>query len=455
MVNGAKGDYIDFYLNIKEEGNYVLTYKIKDSEAITNGLKLSGGLGLATDNLGSVSFGKYWGNAQGYAQMLNLKAGEQTLRFEVNSAGFELTNLKIEKLTQAIEVSDTLDQTTTITADKVVDGSKEIGWGIEGSTTKNIGFGSAGAYQDYYLDVKTAGLYDVKVNYSHDCGGDTKAVIMTVDGKITATLGEVTLKNSGGWSNWKDSDTIQIKLEAGKQFIRIYDDLDGFNYRNFQLTFKGEQDVTAPEITGNDATDIKDLLGLIVTDDVDGDLLDKVTISGEYNYNVAGTYTITVTVSDEAGNETSKEFTVKVVEPAKLIVEDKVLTVGDKFDPLAGIQVLDVDGTDITKNIIVISDGVDTSKAGSYEVIYRITDALGNEVEFRRMVEVKDIEPDVKPVDPDEQTPSDNSGQQTIPGQVVEAAKTSDDVNITGMFGILVLAGLGWIGSRKRKFCDC
>ena len=34
------------------------------------------------------------------------------------------------------------------------------------------------------------------------------------------------------------------------------------------------------------------------------------------------------------------------------------------------------------------------------------------------MVEVKDIEPDVKPVDPDEQTPSDNSGQQTIPGQV-------------------------------------
>ena len=166
-------------------------------------------------------------------------------------------------------------------------------------------------------------------------------------------------------------------------------------------------------------------------------------------------YKVTATGYDEAGNETSKEFTVKVVEPAKLIVEDKVLTVGDKFDPLAGIQVLDVDGTDITKNIIVISDGVDTSKAGSYEVIYRITDALGNEVEFRRMVEVKDIEPDVKPVDPDEQTPSDNSGQQTIPGQVVEAAKTSDDVNITGMFGILVLAGLGWIGSRKRKFCDC
>ena len=68
------------------------------------------------------------------------------------------------------------------------------------------------------------------------------------------------------------------------------------------------------------------------------------------------------------------------------------------------------------------------------------------------MVEVKDIEPDVKPVDPDEQTPSDNSGQQTIPGQVVEAAKTSDDVNITGMFGILVFSWIRMDWIKKRNF---
>ena len=97
LVNGAKGDYLDFFLNVEEEGNYVLTYKVKDDEAVTNGLKLSGGLGLATDNLGSVSCGKYWGNTQGYAQMLNLKAGKQTLRLEVNNPSFELTNLQIKK----------------------------------------------------------------------------------------------------------------------------------------------------------------------------------------------------------------------------------------------------------------------------------------------------------------------------------------------------------------------
>ena len=90
---------------------------------------------------------------------------------------------------------------------------------------------------------------------------------MRVDGNTTTQLGEVTLKNTGGWANYQDSDTIEIRLEAGKQFIRIYDDIDGFNYRHVQLTFKGKQDVTQPEITGKDAivcvgdeTDIKDLL---------------------------------------------------------------------------------------------------------------------------------------------------------------------------------------------------
>lgn len=462
LVKGDRGNYVDFYLDVKEEGNYILTYRVKDDEAVSNGLKLSGGLGLATDNLGSVSFGKYWGNAQGYAQMLNLKAGEQTLRFEVNNAGFELTDLKIEKLINAIEIAGTLDQTTTVTADKVVDGSKEIGWGIEGSTTKNIGFGSAGAYQDYYIDVKKAGVYDVKVNYSHDCGGDTKAIIMSVNGNSTTNLGEIILKNSGGWSNWKDSDTTQIKLEAGRQFIRIYDDLDGFNYRNFQLTFRDEMDVTSPEIVGSDAivyvgdtTAIKDLLELSISDDVDGDLLEKANISGTYDPNVAGIYTITVTVEDAAGNVAAKDFKISVVNKANLIVEDNELVVGDKFDPMAGIKVIDIDGTDITDRVSVISNNVDTAKAGKYIVVYEVMDGLENTVRFERTVIVKEIESEVKPA-PDgsgEQTTPDNndSKPQVIPGTVVESTKTGDDVNVAGLILIFALTGLGCMLLMKRK----
>lgn len=472
LVNGAKGDYLDFFLNVEEEGNYVLTYKVKDDEAVTNGLKLSGGLGLATDNLGSVSFSKYWGNTQGYAQMLNLKAGKQTLRLEVNNPSFELTNLQIKKLTDAVEVKDVKNEVTTIKADQVIDGSKEIGWAIEGSSTKNIGFGSAGTYQDYYVDVKTAGVYDLKINYSHNCGSDTKAIIMKVDGNTTTQLGEVTLKNTGGWSNYQDSDTIEVKLDAGKQFIRIYDDIDGFNYRHVELTFKGKQDVTAPEISGNDAiiyvdddTDIKDLLALKAIDDVDGDLSDKLTISGDYDCHQAGTYTITVTVSDEAGNEASKTLTITVVEKAKLAIDSKEFNVGDKFDPLTGVKAYDVDGTDITDKLTVVSNDVDTSKAGIYQIVYKVIDALGNEVEFTREVIVKKVKIDIEPSKPGDTTPSkpndsssnnqpssSNDGKQTITGQVVKSTKTGDSTPIITMMTMLLVAGLGIMVLRKRKY---
>ena len=472
LVNGAKGDYLDFFLNVEEEGNYVLTYKVKDDEAVTNGLKLSGGLGLATDNLGSVSFGKYWGNTQGYAQMLNLKAGKQTLRLEVNNPSFELTNLQIKKLTDAVEVKDVKNEVTTIKADQVIDGSKEIGWAIEGSSTKNIGFGSAGTYQDYYVDAKTAGVYDLKINYSHNCGSDTKAIIMKVDGNTTTPLGEVTLKNTGGWSNYQDSDTIEVKLDAGKQFIRIYDDIDGFNYRHVELTFKGKQDVTAPEISGNDAiiyvdddTDIKDLLALKAIDDVDGDLSDKLTISGDYDCHQAGTYTIIVTVKDEAGNAASKTFTITVVEKAKLVIDSKEFNVGDKFDPLTGVKAYDVDGTDITDKLTVVSNDVDTSKAGTYQIVYKVIDALGNEVEFTREVIVKKVKIDIEPSKPGDTTPSkpndsssnnqsssSNNGKQTITGQVVKSTKTGDSTPIITMMAMLLVAGLGIMVLRKRKY---
>ena len=472
LVNGAKGDYLDFFLNVEEEGNYVLTYKVKDDEAVTNGLKLSGGLGLATDNLGSVSFGKYWGNTQGYAQMLNLKAGKQTLRLEVNNPSFELTNLQIKKLTDAVEVKDVKNEVTTIKADQVIDGSKEIGWAIEGSSTKNIGFGSAGTYQDYYVDAKTAGVYDLKINYSHNCGSDTKAIIMKVDGNTTTPLGEVTLKNTGGWSNYQDSDTIEVKLDAGKQFIRIYDDIDGFNYRHVELTFKGKQDVTAPEISGNDAiiyvdddTDIKDLLALKAIDDVDGDLSDKLTMSGDYDCHQAGTYTIIVTVKDEAGNAASKTFTITVVEKAKLVIDSKEFMVGDKFDPLADVKAYDVDGTDITEKLTVVSNDVDTSKAGTYQIVYKVIDALGNEVEFTREVIVKKVKIDIEPSKPGDTTPSkpndsssnnqpssSNNGKQTITGQVVKSTKTGDSTPIITMMAMLLVAGLGIMVLRKRKY---
>ena len=47
--------------------------KSKNNNAISNGLKISGGLGYATDNKASISFTKFWGATLGYKNTLNFE----------------------------------------------------------------------------------------------------------------------------------------------------------------------------------------------------------------------------------------------------------------------------------------------------------------------------------------------------------------------------------------------
>jgi peptidoglycan/xylan/chitin deacetylase (PgdA/CDA1 family) len=84
-----------------------------------------------------------------------------------------------------------------------------------------------------------------------------------------------------------------------------------------------KQDTTKPVITlkgnasmsiqlGNKFTDP----GYTASDDVDGNLTSKVTVSGTVNTGKAGTYTITYTVKDAAGNKTVVSRKVQVKDPS-------------------------------------------------------------------------------------------------------------------------------------------
>lgn len=80
-------------------------------------------------------------------------------------------------------------------------------------------------------------------------------------------------------------------------------------------------DKVKPEITliGDDPMELEvgdDYVepGALAEDDVDGDLTDSIEISSEVDTSTAGTYTVTYTVSDAAGNVASITRTVKVVE---------------------------------------------------------------------------------------------------------------------------------------------
>ena len=62
-----------------------------------------------------------------------------------------------------------------------------------------------------------------------------------------------------------------------------------------------------------------------------------------------------------------------------IIVADNItIKLNEKFDPLLGVTASDKEDGDITKSIKVISNNVDTSKEGSYKVIYEVKDNNGN-----------------------------------------------------------------------------
>ncbi|MFQ6793026.1 MAG: glycoside hydrolase family 30 beta sandwich domain-containing protein [Thomasclavelia sp.] len=85
-------------------------------------------------------------------------------------------------------------------------------------------------------------------------------------------------------------------------------------------------DVSAPEISGNDATiyvgdttDLKTILNLKVTDDKDGEISEYTINDNGYNCQKAGKYVIEVSASDKAGNEAKASFTVTVKEKEAVV----------------------------------------------------------------------------------------------------------------------------------------
>ncbi len=131
--------------------------------------------------------------------------------------------------------------------------------------------------------------------------------------------------------------------------------------------------------------------GATAYDSVDGDLTDKIDIDGTVNSDVAGTYTVTYTVSDTGGNVATAERRVVVAEddePPVITLKGQnpmPLLVGDTYNEPGATAVDNVDG-DLTGQIDIDNSDVNTSSAGTYEVLYSVSDNSGNKAEKIRTV---------------------------------------------------------------------
>lgn len=120
--------------------------------------------------------------------------------------------------------------------------------------------------------------------------------------------------------------------------------------------------------------------------------------------------------------------------------DDLVLTEGDKLDLLDGVTALDAEDGDLTEDVIVLHSTVDTTKAGTYEVTYQVTDHKGVTTTKTIRVTVENV-----PTAPEgsAQTPDKHPQQPTKPQQPDAENPQTGDVSGVGLWTVLFAVSAG------------
>ena len=191
------------------------------------------------------------------------------------------------------------------------------------------------------------------------------------------------------------------------------------------------------------------------TDEEDGDITNKIEIlKNDVNVNEPGIYDVTYKVTDTQG--ASYTTTIKVTVNPKaadlnacpvIQATDKTLTVGDEFDPKAGVTAKDAEDGDLTDKIEVVKNTVDTKKAGKYEVTYKVTDSDGATRTKTIKVTVKEKAP--APSTDKDKTPTTPNKDKDKTTTV--APKTGDTTSVNTIIALLAVTGIALLVLLKRK----
>lgn len=214
-----------------------------------------------------------------------------------------------------IKATDNVDGDVTpfIEASQKLDTSKLGSQTIDFSVTDNVGNTTKETYE-FFVSDKVAPKINLKsqsvtIDYGSQFNYND---YFTVSDNFDKKVADVKVESN---VNTKKIETSKVKITAV--------DSSGNKTEN-SFTVK-VADISAPkislskskvEITQGKSINLKNYLNS-ATDNKDGNITSKVKISGSVNTNKAGTYTITYSVSDEAGNSTSQSLRVTVVKPVK------------------------------------------------------------------------------------------------------------------------------------------
>ena len=109
------------------------------------------------------------------------------------------------------------------------------------------------------------------------------------------------------------------------------------------------------------------LTGVTASDKEDGEITEIEVVKNTVDTKTSGEYEVTYKVKDSNGGEATKTIKVIVNEPPVINAEDKVIKVGESFDPLTGVTASDKEDGKITE-IEVIENTVDVKIPGNMKL---------------------------------------------------------------------------------------
>lgn len=157
------------------------------------------------------------------------------------------------------------------------------------------------------------------------------------------------------------------------------------------------QDTTPPTITLTSGAEIEvevhtDFVepGYSVSDDTDADV--TVSIDSNVDSSILGSYTITYSATDKAGNSIEVVRTVRVVDttaPVITLLNEEPLTLeqGTEYREY-GAQAVDNYDNEVE---VTISNSIDLAQPGNYTVVYSATDSSNNTATVEKQVKVSPV----------------------------------------------------------------
>ena len=132
-----------------------------------------------------------------------------------------------------------------------------------------------------------------------------------------------------------------------------------------------------------------------------------------------------------------------------IIASDKVIILGEEFNPLSDVTAHDEEDGDITSKIRVISNNININKLGIYEVVYEVEDSKG--AKTIKKVFVKVVKKDSEGVIPNLQEPTlnDSTGQSNTINKLPNTG-TAISLDFVGVLSTLL--GIVLLKSKKKKY---